>query len=73
VDLPLFIVFLALVLFGGVLVLFTALTISIRAQDRRMNLTTVPRSSVDGMTRRLLGAHAHPCHDTLTHPHAGRR
>lgn len=57
-DVPLFIVFLALVLTGAVLVAFVMLTVSIRAEDRRMSMAHPPRTHAEAATRRLLGVHA---------------
>ncbi|WP_436756717.1 hypothetical protein [Streptosporangium sp. V21-05] len=62
-DIPLFIIFLALFLSGCALVVFTVLIVSIRTEDRRMSMARAPRTPIEGMSRRLLGTHAHRCSD----------
>ncbi|MEV4061772.1 hypothetical protein [Nonomuraea dietziae] len=60
-NIPLFIVYLALFLTAGVLLLFAVLIIGIRAEDRRMNMTAPPRTLIETLTRYLLGAHVQRC------------
>lgn len=61
-DVAALIVVAALVLAAAVLALFALMVISIRSDDRRRLNATVP-SHADVMTRRLIVAYAHHCHD----------
>ncbi|WP_214414819.1 hypothetical protein [Sphaerisporangium fuscum] len=60
------IVVLALLLAAVVLVMFIALTVSIRRQDRRMSLSGPPRTSMDSTTRRLVGVHVRNHDDSVS-------
>ncbi|MFI6540270.1 hypothetical protein ACIBHY_47970 [Nonomuraea sp. NPDC050547] len=62
-DIAALIVVAALVLAAAALALFALMVISIRSDDRRLLNGTVP-THADGMTRRLIVAYAHRCHDT---------
>lgn len=70
-DIPLFIVLMALALAATVLVLFVVLVVAIRSQDRRRTFDGTP-SNAEHLTRRLLGTYAHHCQHT-TSTCSGRR
>ncbi|MFB9895868.1 hypothetical protein [Planobispora takensis] len=72
-NVPLFVVYLAVFLAAGVLLLFLTLTIGIRAEDRRTDLTAPPRTLVQALTRHLLGAHVQRSPDAEPEPHDVRR
>lgn len=72
-DIPLFVLSLALFLAGAVLVTYLLLIVGIRAEDRRMNITAPPRTLIEAVTRRLLGVRVRHHSDTEPHPHDARR
>ncbi|GAA1259884.1 hypothetical protein GCM10009677_08710 [Sphaerisporangium rubeum] len=53
----LIIMLLAFVFALGGFVVFLAMAVSIRRQDRHMSLSGTPRTPIDGATRRLVGVH----------------